>query len=257
MDLAEKMIHAHGGADRWRAISRFSAHVSVSGEILPSPDGRPPLDVPHVEVGGYQLVTAPKGRPTLRELVMEGETHRPFAKLFGSTDMTRYGVYSPARAEFRDMSGALISAQDAPVAALTQRGEDAPLKALDRMFLISALIWEAVVGPFVLTLGGEAREEPSTDDRRSYRRMWMELPETLDPIITERCLSIDKEGLIHRIDHAFLPYHQGRIVDTLSTYESFGGIKIPTLRRMQALRADRSLALTPLVDIEIFDVQFS
>ncbi len=257
MELAEQVIHAHGGADRWRRISRFSAHVSVSGEMLPPPEGSPPLGVPHVEVGGYQLVTAPKTRSTLRELVMEGETHRPFAKLFGSTDMTRYGVYSPERAEFRDISGALISAQDAPVAALTHRGEAPPLEALDRLFLISALIWGAVVGPFVLTLGGETYEEPSASDRRQYRRMWMELPEKLSPIITERCLSINNRGLIHQVEHTFLPYHQGQIVESISMYENFAGIKIPTIRRMQARRADGKLEPTPLIDIEIFDVQFS
>ncbi len=257
MKLAEQVIHAHGGADRWRGISRFSAHVSVSGEILPPSEGRPPLGVPHVEVGGHQLVITPKGRPSLRELVLEGETQRPFAKLFGSTDVTRYGVYSPERAEFRDMSGALISAQDAPVAALRQRGERAPLESLDRMFLVGALIWGAVIGPFVLTLGGETCEEPSVNVRRPYRRMWMELPETLDPIIAERRLSIDNRGLIHQIEYTFLPYHKEQVVESLSIYENFGGIMIPTLRRMQARRADGKLDQTPLIDIEIFDVQFS
>src|ERR1700761_7471782 len=106
-------MQAHGGTDRWRSISRFSAHVSIGGEILPPPEGSLPLEVPHGEIGGYQLVTTPRSRPTVRELVMEGETHRPFARLFGSSDMTRYGVYSPERAEFRNMSGALISAESA------------------------------------------------------------------------------------------------------------------------------------------------
>jgi len=224
---------------------------------LPASEGRPPLGVPYVEVGGYQLVTTPKSRPTLREVVLEGETHRPFAKVFGSTDMTRYGVYSPGRAEFRDMSGALISAQDAPVAALAQHGERQPFETLDRMFLVGALIWGAVIGPFVLALGGETREEPRANDRNQYRRMWMELPETLDPITAERWLSIDNRGLIHQIEHRFLPYHQGQIVESLSNYESFDGIRIPTLRRMQARRADGTLDQTPLIDIEIFDVQFS
>ncbi len=257
MELAEQVIHAHGGTDRWRSISRFSAHVSIGGELLPPPERSPPLDVPHVEVGGYQLVTTPRSRPTLRELVMEGETHRPFAKLFGSSDMTRYGVYSPGRSEFRGMSGALISAQDAPLAALTQRGGDPPLEALDRLFLISALIWAAVVGPFVLTLGGRTCERPSFNDPGRYRRMWMELPEKLDPIITERFLTIDEEGLIRRVEYTLHPYHRGLIIETLSTYESFGGIRIPTIRRMQALRADGKSDPTSLLDIEIFDVQFS
>jgi hypothetical protein len=256
MELAEQVIHAHGGADRWLGMSRFSAHVSISGELLPSPEGRPPLGVPHVEVGGYHLVTTPRSRPTLREFVMEGETRRPFAKLFGSTDMTRYGVYSPQRAEFRHMSGALISALDAPMATLAQRGENAPLEALDRLFLFSALMWGAVVGAFVLMLGGESREEPGANDRRLQRRMWITLPKTLDPIVTERCLSIDNRGLIQHVEHALLPYHQGPIVETLSTYQCFGGIKVPTLRRMQALRPDGSLHPTPLIDIEIFDVKF-
>ena len=192
----------------------------------------------------------------LRELVMEGETSRPFMRIFGSTDLSRYAIYSPARTEFRDMSGRLIEAQDNPMAAIEGRETEPLFRALDRVLLYGALVWGAIVGPFVLELDGKSEEEPSPPSLSQFRRLRIELARSLDPVAPVRRLSIDHLGLARRVDCELRPFFCGPVVDTLSAYGVFDGIAVPTLHRFQALSSDRTIAPTPLIDIEIFDVQF-
>jgi hypothetical protein len=256
MQLAEQVLQAHGGAPQWQKTARFSAHVSISGALLPPPEGRPPPGTPHVTIGGYTLATRSQARPTLRELVMEGETTRPFMRIFSSTNLKRYAIYSPARTEFRDMSGRLIEAEDNPMVTMGGRYVGPPLGAHNRILLFGALVWSAIVGPFVLELGGKGEEEPSPQAQSEFRRLRIELPRSLDPVAPVRSLSVDSQGLARRADYELHPFFPGPVVDTLSAYGSFDGIAVPTLRRLQALSADGTVEPTPLVDIEIFDVRF-
>lgn len=243
MKLAEEVLQAHGGGQLWRNMSRFSAHVSIGGALLAPPDGQAPPGMPHA-------------RPIPHELVMEGETNRPFIRMFRSSDYDRYAIYTPGRTEFRDMSGRLIEAQDDPLAAMEKKRAIVPsLCPLDRVFLYGALVWSAIVGPFVLECGGQSEEEPS-QARSGFRRLRIESPKSLDPVAPVRRFLIDDLGFARRADYALPSLFRGPATDTLSAYGIFDGIAVPTLRRLQALSPDGTIEATPLIDIEIFDVRF-
>ena len=255
MQLAEQVLQAHGGGPLWRTMSRFTAHVSIGGALLPPPNGQPPTS-PYVTVGGYRLAV-PQSRPTVRGMVMEGETDRPFVRMFGTSHLDRYAIYTPGHTEFRNMSDRLIEAQDNPLAAMQNRSSLLAPGALDRVFLYGSLVWSAVVGPFVLECGATSEEIAPSQGSSHLRQLRIESPKSLDPLTPVRTLHIDSLGLARRAHFELRPFLQGPVADTLSAYGVFDGITMPTLRRLQALSPDGTIDATPLIDIEIFDVQFS
>jgi hypothetical protein len=237
-------------------MSRFSAHVSIGGALLAPPDGQLPLGMPHRMIGGYTLSTASQPRPIQHELVMEGETNQPLMRMFSSRDSNRYAIYTPGRAEFRDISGRLIEAQDDPLAAMQSSATLPSLGPLERVFLCGALVWSAIVGPFVIELGGKSEEEPASRARSGFRQLRIESPRSLDPLAPIRRFFIDDLGRAQRSDYELRPLFGGPATDTLSAYGIFDGIALPTLRRLQARSPDGTIEATPLIDIEIFDVRF-
>lgn len=250
MRLVSHVLKAHGGQDRWQGKKAFSAHVSISGAMLPPPDGRPPGCAPYVAIGAYRLPTTPRGRPTTRELVIEGDTRLPHLKMFGSSDPTRYAVYTPNRVEFRTMSHALLDALDDPIEALAARPPGQPLRQMERVFLFGACVWSAIVAPFLLDAPDvTVREEPG-------RLLHVEFPDRIDPLAPKRVLHVTKDGLIERYDYELRYLYPSPLTDTASAHTAFDGIVVPTLRRMRPLKAgsDRSPAL---LDIEFFDIRFS
>jgi len=231
------VLNAHGGRDRWGGKKAFSAHVSISGALLPPPDGHP-------------LPVAPRNRPTARELVVEGETRLPRLKIFGCTDVTRYGVYTPRRVEVRSLSDQLLEALDDPMEALASRPPDRPLSQIERLFIFGAILWSAITGPFLLdTPGVSVKEKPG-------RLLKVAFPAAIEPLAPKRVLHVAKDGLIERHDYELKYLYPSPLTDTASAHIVFNGIVVPTLRRVFPLKAgtDRSPAL---LDIEIFDIRFS
>lgn len=256
MRLVSHVLRAHGGREHWRGKKSFSAHVSVSGALLPPPDGRPPDGAPYVAIGGYQLPTAPRNRSTVRELVIEGDTRLPRVKIFGSTDVTRYGVYTPGRVEFRTMSHQVLEALDDPIEALAARPPGRPLGQLERVFLFGDILWSAITAPFLLESPEvSVREEPVSDEPKTGRLLTVEFPSTIEPLAPRRVLHVAEDGLIGRHDYELRYLYPTVLADTASAHIAFDGIVVPTLRRLRPLKvgSDRSPAL---LDIEIFDIRF-
>ncbi len=259
MLLMEGVLQAHGGQERWREKSFFSAHVSISGTLLPPPSVRPPLGTVQVAVDGCRLAVAPRAKSTLRELVMEGDTRRPHVRIYGATDMTRYAVYTPSRTEFRSISGTLLEAQDDPVAAMASRDPECPLVGLEQVLLFGSLVWRAVAEPFTLGLNGRSHElsrDPSYGHAGSAR-LEITVPDTIDPVTPERRLTIGEEGYIRRAEYELRHFNRQTIAETLSAHACFDGIVVPTLRRLQVVEPGGAIGRVPLIDIEIFDVRFA
>jgi hypothetical protein len=127
------------------------------------------------------------------------------------------------------------------------------------MALMGALLWSAVVGPFIVTLGGSVMvcQAPGDmdDEREAAASFEIVLPASLDPLSPRRRLSVNAQGLIQRADYVLNLVPGLAVVETMSAYDSFGGIRIPTLRRIAPAGATRDVPA--LIDIEIFDVTFS
>lgn len=258
MSIVERVQDAYGGIDRWRRLKGFTAHVSISGVALPPPDGRPPAGLSHVTVRSYSLPTAPRPKPSLRELVVEGDTATPRLRIYGSTDLDRCCWYTPERVEFHDAAGHLLQAQDEPLAGLKARPSGAPFNQLERGYMFGALVWEAIAGPFLLS-HAEARVSAGLEVSQGdgmQTRLAVEWPQSLSPLAPRKVLYLSRSGHLVRSDCALDSLGFGAVIDTISAPVDFQGIQVSTLRRICARGESDEPASSPLIDIEIFDVRF-
>lgn len=259
MSIIERVQEAYGGIDRWRRLNGFTAHVSISGAALPPSDGRPPAGVSHVTVRNYSLPNTPRPKPSLRELVVEGDTATPRLRIYGSSNLDRYCLYGPEHIEFRDLADNLLQVQDEPLAALKARASGAPFSQQERGYIFGALVWEAIVGPFLLSAPG-ARVLPAPPragaPEPTQTVLAMEWPQTLSPLASRKVLYFDCQGHWTRSDYVLDSLGFGPVVDTISAPVAFQGIVVSTLRRLRTVESLGDAASAPLIDIEIFDIRF-
>lgn len=245
--LLKRMIHAHGGRERWNATQGFSAYVSISGFLIPSL----PYVPENADRTSSEQVSPHRKRPRTVELAVEGDTHCPHLRIFGATDAALYGIYTPGCSEVRaladDVSVSRISPGDRPSSAASA---SSPAEVIA---VLGAFLWNALVGPFVLAREGQAYE---LGGKGEHDCLDVVLPDHIDPISPQRSLTIDKAGMVLQSSYDLRLIQNRRVVETMKAYCDFDGIRIATLRRI----ALASPAATPepltLVDIEIFDVRF-
>ena len=257
MLLIDRVQEAYGGLDRWRTLSSFTAHVSISGAALPPPDNRPPAGMAPVAVHDYLLPTPRYTNPTLREFVVEGETSRPVVRLYSAGDLNRYCIYTPERIEFRDMNDRVLEALDDPLDSFRSNAEGAPFTPLQRGLIFGALLWEAIVGPFIMCQPSARWVERDRDDssERGERILEIAIPRSVDPLAPARTQRFDASHFLKRSEYDLDALRLGPVVDTASAHVGFGGIIIPTLRRLSKA-SDHAHRAAALIDLEIFDVRF-
>jgi hypothetical protein len=243
MMLLDRVLQAHGGRERWNSYKDFTAHASISGSLIPSlPSSH---QTPDHAVGNGQSSDRRRLRALPCELAIEGEAQRPFLRIFGATDATLYGAYTPERCEVRNLADELQAGCDMPF--LKPFPTECTLSPVDVISVLGAILWNTIVGPFVVTLGGDVAERQGQLD--------ITLPEQIDPISPRRTWAIDDAALICRADYDLKIVRGLRVVETMSAYGDFDGIRIPTLRRI-VLGSSAGHAATPLIDVEIFDLRF-
>jgi hypothetical protein len=258
MRLIDRVLEAHGGLERWRKLSFFTAHVSISGAALPPADGCPPSETSHVMVHSYSLPTARTSKPTLREFVVEGETGRPHVTTYGAVEPDRCGVCTPDRVEFRGGDGNVLQSLDDPMASLLARPADVPFRPLERAYIFAFLVWDAVVGPFMLDDPDVHVMERVERNESGSQSLTLEVrcPRRISPLAPDKVLHVGPKMLLRRSDCQLDSLRLGRVADTASSPADFGGVIVSTLRRLQAINRDGIIEAQPLIDLEIFDVRF-
>ncbi len=74
---------------------------------------------------------------------------------------------------------------------------------------------------------------------------------------SEQLFYFDENGLLRRIDYAPIHAANGLIEQYAWAHQAFSGIAVPTLQRAAiASSGQLSGRSTPIVDIEVFDIQF-
>jgi hypothetical protein len=91
------------------------------------------------------------------------------------------------------------------------------------------------------------------DNAETWRRLRAQFPPSLATLAPEQIFYFDENALQRRTDHDLLGT---RVAQHSWAHDSFGGIVVPTLRRVQALGPDGTLPRPVLLDVEIFDAVF-
>jgi len=237
MGLLEDALSAAGGLDRWRELRRFTAYLSIKGELL----------------------ARTRKAGMLSEVVAEGSTRVQSLRLTGFVAPNKRGTYRPDRVAIENLDGSLLQERNNPRAAFLDRADRASWDDLDLTYFFGFSLWNYLTAPFLLAFPGVETEELPIwrQQGETWRRLKVIIPPSVATHSREQTFYFDDSGLQRRMDYHAIDAQGVQIAHYSSAHQKFSGIVVATLRRSMKLRPDGSVVQKPSsVDIEIFDASF-
>lgn len=231
MALLDDVIDASGGMTRWNSLSRFTLHLSIGGTLF--------ADAGHAR--------------EFKDVTAEGSTRTQSLRFTGITGGERSGSFQPDAITIEKLDGEVLQTWSNPVPAFAEAGSPALADELHLVFFCGVAIWSYLTIPFLLAHPDVVIEElsPWQQSTETWRRLRVQFPPALMTLASEQILYFDQSALQRRADHELFGM---KVAHTSWAHDNFGGIVVPTLRRIQATQPDGTVIPKPvLMDVEIFD----
>ena len=215
-------------------MSRFTLHLSVAGTLFSSTG----------HASEFKDVTA------------EGSTRTQSVRFTGITGGEHSGSFQPDAITIESLEGEILRTWRNPSLAFTETGSPALVDELHLVFFCGVAIWNYLTNPFLLAHPDVVVEElpPWQENNESWRRLRAQFPPGLITLAPEQIFYFDQNALQRRTDHDLFGM---KVAHHSWAHDNFGGIVVPTLRRVQTLQADGTQIAKPvLMDVEIFDAVF-
>ena len=234
MALLDDVIDASGGIARWNSLNRFTLHLSVGGTLLSD--------------AGYAA--------EFKDVTAEGSTRTQSVRFTGITGGEYSGSFQPDMVTIESLDGEVLRTWRNPSLAFPEVGPPALADELHLVFFCGVAIWNYLTNPFLLAHQDVAVEElpPWQEGHETWRRLRARFPSHIVTLAPEQTFYFDESALQRRTDHDLFGM---KVAQTSWAHDSFGGIVVPTLRRIQTLQPDGTVISRPvLMDVEIFDAVF-
>jgi len=239
-NLLSLVVEAHGGLDRWSAVSAILVRATVSGAFWER-KGQAGI------LGDVTFQIEPRDQRV---------TISPFAGAGTASD------YDGATDSIviRTTDGQVVQQRSDVRRSFNGFDRVSKWNTVQAGYFISYGMWNYMTEPFMLTYPGvEAHEiEPWEEDGQRWRRLRVLFPRTTTTHNAEQVFYFDESGMQHRMDYA--PEVNGNVLVAQYQYEpkAFDGIVVPT-RRVVRLRSEDGIAdmSTGSILIEIHNVEYS
>ncbi|GGK21049.1 hypothetical protein GCM10011583_61220 [Streptomyces camponoticapitis] len=237
MDLVDVAVAAHGGLDRWKTYTSVSAHLKVGGVLWSLKQQGGPLDDTRVRVA----------------------LHREYASHYPFGDADLHTVFTPERVAVENDANEVVEERLRPRAAFEGHTLTTPWDRLHLAYFAGYAMWTYFTAPFSFTMPGFRTEElsPWQEDGQTWRRLSVEFPDSIATHGKRQTFYFDREGLVRRHDYTSEVLGAGPAAHYSSGHREFGGIVVPTQRRVHLIGEDGGVMPDPLVvSIDIDDVVF-
>jgi hypothetical protein len=234
MALVDDVIDASGGLARWSGLNSFTLHLSVGGTLFSSAG----------HASEFKDVTA------------EGSTRTQSVRFTGITGGAQSGSFQPDAITIESLDGEVLRTWPNPSLAFPSAAPSLLADELHLVFFCGVAIWNYLMTPFLLTHPGVVVQElpPWQERTETWRRLHAQFPPSLITLAPEQVFYFDDAALQRRVDHDLFGM---KVAQHSWAHDSFNGIVVPTLRRVQTLQPDGSVLDKPvLMDVEIFDAIF-
>ena len=234
MALLDDAIDACGGLARWNSLSRFTLHLSVGGSLF--------SDAGHAR--------------EFKDVTAEGSTRTQSVRFTGITGGEQSGAFQPDAITIESLDGQVLRTWRNPSLAFPAASAPALADELHLVFFCGVAIWNYLTIPFLLAHPDVVLEElsPRSEGTETWRRLRAQFPAHLITLAPEQIFYFDQNALQRRTDHDLFGM---KVAHHSWAHDNFGGIVVPTLRRVQTLQADGTQIAKPvLMDVEIFDAVF-
>lgn len=234
MSMVDDAVKAHGGLDRWLAVTSLRAPLSIGGSLW--------ADKGHAGV--------------LTDAAVFIDPHRERVEFSGFGPQRLRTLYEPRLVVVLADDGTEIGRRGDPRASFP-RDAAAPWDDLQVAYFASYAIWNYLTLPFLLTtLGVEVTEvEPWPATDQAWRRVCADFGKA--PIETHNRVqyyNFDSDLLV-RHDYDADVLGGAPASNQATDYREFGGLSFPTRRRVTARDSDGGAGSGPvLVSIDFGNI---
>ncbi|MEV7992934.1 hypothetical protein AB0O67_13710 [Streptomyces sp. NPDC086077] len=238
-DLAAHVIDAHGGLDRYRRYESATVDFRSGGALW--------------ALKGWEGVF---DRATVRvDLRRQHASHHPF------TAPDLHTSFTAERVAVVNDAGEVRAERSAPRAAFEGHTLDTPWDELHVAYFAGYAMWTYLTSPFSFASPGFRTEELApitTEEGERWSRLKVTFPDDIATHSREQLFHFGEDGLLRRHDYTAEVLNAGPAAHFTFDHVSFGGIMVPTRRRVHPLNADGTVSRDiELVTIDIQDVTFA
>ncbi|MDI7860339.1 hypothetical protein MRS76_00075 [Rhizobiaceae bacterium n13] len=237
-DLAQKVIDAHGGLDRWKRFGKATAHLKQGGALWSLKGHAAQLDDVNLTVG----------------LGAQWASHSPF-----SAD-GRISHFKPDLVTITDSAGKVVEKLDQPRASFAGHTLETPWSDPQLAYFAGIAMWTYINMPFVLAAPGVETTEIDnwTENGETWQRLRVTFPSNIATHSTIQTLYVDSSGLLKRHDYDVEIAGNTPGAHYISDYIDIDGIKFPKRRRIFPRQPDGNSLPEPLVvSIDLSDIRLS
>jgi hypothetical protein len=233
--VIDDAVSAHGGRDRWLAVTSLSAPVSMGGSLW---SGK-----------GHDGV--------FNDAVVVVYPHRQHVEFSGFGPMRLRTWFEPGLVSLRAEDDTEIARRHDPRASFPEDAS-APWDDIEVAYFASYAIWNYLTLPFLLTTPGirTAEIEPWPGADPSWRRVSAKFDAaTFDTHNRLQYYNFESHGLLVRHDYDADVLGGAPASNQATAYAEFGGLLFPTRRRVTARDADGASGSGPiLVSIDFGEI---
>lgn len=236
-DLTARVIEAHGGLDRYAQYESATVDFRSGGALWTMKGQEGVFDRAAVRV----------------DLHRQHASHSPFTAPGLRTSFTA------ERVAVETYSGEVLSERRSPRDAFAGHTLETPWDDLHVAYFAGYAMWTYLTSPFTFASPGFRTEElPAVSEGgETWSRLKVTFPEAIATHSREQVFYFGEEGLLRRHDYTAEVLAAGPAAHYASDYAEFGGIMVPTRRRVHPL-GEGGVAVRDieLVTIDIEDVKF-
>ena len=237
--LLDEVLNAHGGLERWRAVTALTVHGSFGGLLRSRLPGN---RMAHVNVR-----------------VRLAEQHTVFR---GFPQEDQQGVFDRGDVRIETRDGQPITARHNARAAFAGPGalrRNFRWDALDAAYFAGYAWWNYLSTPMLLTREGVTVTEGDIwlEAGEQWRRLEVSFPPDIHTHSRRQSFYVDDAGLIRRHDYVAEPIGRwARAAHYCDDHRHFGGLLFPTCRRVRPIGPrGRSLPNPVLVALDIDQIE--
>jgi hypothetical protein len=237
--LLDEVLAAHGGLERWRAVTALIAHGTF---------------------GGLLRARFPANR--MSNVIVRVQLAEQHAVFHGFPEDDQRAVFDRGDVRIETRDGELIKRRRnarAAFAGLSGLRRNVRWDALDAAYFAGYAWWNYLTTPILLTREGVAITEadPWPEAGEQWRRLEVSFPPDIHTHSPRQTFHVDADGIIRRHDYIAQPVSQwARAAHYCSDHRHFAGLVFPTRRRVRPRGpGGRSLPNPVLVALDIDHIE--
>ena len=233
MELLRLAISATGGAEQWREVSGFTAHMTIDGDLI-----------------------GQKFRPAaLKEIAVDADVSERIVRITGLDSEDDRFFCRADQVGVEDENGNIIRVERRSFEDWERRAPEISWDILDLVQYCSYSVWSYVATPYLLQSAGlRYVDQPHQHPTERTRSVSVEFPRAAMVYPLLQTLHFDAQGLLVRMDYEAVELDGATVSQSVGAHQNFSGYLVPTLRRSRLIGSKYTSAAPTLLDIEIFDL---